>query len=142
MAREIVTSENREEYNEKKMAEKAGKKPEKSEKAEKTIRAKIKEHIAYLKKHGDYKDLSDEAAKALSDAVHSHHPKSQKALESKLAQISGYGKRFDSRDYFKMAHAEEMRKGGALKDSGDNLNPDMFTDSGHQVLKHYFNEKL
>lgn len=32
MAREIVTSENREEYMEKKMAEKAGKKPEKSEK--------------------------------------------------------------------------------------------------------------
>lgn len=139
MAREIVTSENREEYNEKKMAEKAGKK---LPKADKTTRAKIKEHIAYWKKNGDLKDLSDEAAKALADAIHSHHPKSNKALESKLAQISGYGKKFDSREYFKMAHADEMRKGGALKESGDSLNPDMFTDSGHQVMKNYFNEKL
>jgi len=142
MAREIVTSENRAEFMEKKLAEKAGKKPEKLEKSSKTTKAKIKEHIAYLKKHGDYKDLSDSAAKALADSVHSHHPKSDKALESKLSQVSGYGKKFDSRDYFKMAHADEMRKGGVLKDSGDSLNPDMFTDSGHQVMKHYFNEKL
>lgn len=142
MAREIVTSENREEYNEKKMAQRRGEKHEDKEKKEKTTRARVKEHIEYLKKHGDYKDLSDEAKNALADAIHSHHPKGKKALDSKLAQISGYGKRFDSRDYFKMAHADEMRKGGAIKDSGDSLNPDMFTDSGHQVLKNYFNEKL
>jgi hypothetical protein len=132
MSREIVTSENREEYINKKM----------NPKSEKTTRAKVKEHIERWKKNGDLKDVSDEGGKALADAIHSHHGKDMKPHESKLAQISGYGKRFDSREYFKMAHAANMHKGGVLKETGDSQHPDMFTDSGHSILKSYFDNKI
>jgi len=131
MAAEIVTSENREDFMKKKLGIK-----------DKTTKAKVKEHIAYLKKIGDLKDVSDEGGKALADAIHSHHGKGMKPLESKLAQISGYGKKFDAREYFKMAHADAMHGGGVMKPTGDSQNPDMFTDSGHSVLKNYFGGKI
>ena len=131
MTREVVTSENRDEYMKKKLGIK-----------EKTTRAKVKEHIDYWKKNGDMKEVSDEGAKAIADAIHSHHGKDMKASESKLAQISSYGKPFDAKEYFKSAHAEDMRKGGILKETGSSLTPDMFTESGHSVLKNYLSGKL
>ena len=56
MAREIVTSENREEYNEKKLAEKAGKKPISAEEAERKARAKKMddEQFERVKNHPKY----------------------------------------------------------------------------------------
>ena len=131
MTREIVTSENKKEYDEKKLGVK-----------EKTARAKVKEHISYWQKHGDLKDIKEEGSKGLSEAIHSHHRKGMKPHESKLAQISSYGKPFDAREYFKTEHANDMHKGGVLKQTGSTQHPDIFTDSGHSILKAYLSDKM
>ena len=59
MPREIVTSENREEYMEKKLAEKAGKKPMSAEDLERKARAKkgYEEQFNRVKNHPKYAKL-------------------------------------------------------------------------------------
>ena len=131
-----VTSENREEFITKEMAKKDIPKKEKS------LKAKIRDHVTQWKKNGDYKNLSDEGVEALAHVIHSHHRKDMKNEESKLAQISGYGKKFEAKEYIKSELAEKMHKGGILQESGEKLNPDRFTDEGHQVLTSYLKNKL
>jgi hypothetical protein len=131
-----VTSENREEFNAKEMAKREVPKKEKS------LKAKIREHVAGWKKIGDYKNVTDEGAEGLAHVIHSHHAKDMKPEKSKLAQISGYGKKFEAKEYIKREHAEMMHKGGILQESGDKLNPDRFTDEGHAILTHYLKGKM
>jgi hypothetical protein len=131
-----VTSENREEFNATEMAKKEIPKKEKS------LKAKIRDHVAGTKKIGDYKNVTDEGTEGIANAIHSHHAKDMKPEKSKLAQISGYGKAFNANEYFKTEHAEQMHSGGILQKTGSNLNSDKFTDEGHTILTHYLKGKM
>ena len=131
-----VTGANREEFIEKEMAKKE------LPKKDKPLKTKIREHVNEWKKHGDYKNVSDEGVEGLAHVIHSHHRKGMKNEESKLAQISGYGKKFEAKEYIKREHAEMMHKGGILQESGDKLNPDRFTDEGHSILTSYLKNKV
>ena len=132
-----VTSKNREEFIEKEMAKKE------LPKKDKPLKTKIREHVNGWKKHGDYKNVSDEGVEGLANFIHSHHAKDMKPEKSKLAEISGYGKKFDPKEYSrKTEYTEMMHKGGILRDSGERYNSSQFTDDGHSILTSYLKNKL
>jgi hypothetical protein len=80
MPREIVTSENREEYNDKKMAQRAGKSTKKSEKNEEFDPKKIKSFMRKYRKNEDRNAHSENTVELAKFLGHKEHEETAKEI--------------------------------------------------------------